>query len=162
MMKAMTLYEPWATMMAIGAKKNETRGQRTAHRGEIAIHAGLNKSGCSDKATAATLEAFKRRGIEPTFSFGYIVAVLEIFAVLSVERTFVEEYFDEAERENLIKNGQVGLNDEEWQFGNYDEGRFFYRTRNVRRLKTPIKAKGMQCIGWTVPPDIEAKVREQL
>jgi hypothetical protein len=31
-MKAITLYEPYASLMRIGAKINETRGQRTNHR----------------------------------------------------------------------------------------------------------------------------------
>lgn len=39
MLKAITLWEPWASLMAIGAKKNETRGCWTKHRGDIAIHA---------------------------------------------------------------------------------------------------------------------------
>lgn len=38
-MKAITLYEPWASLMAIGAKVNETRPSRTRHRGDICIHA---------------------------------------------------------------------------------------------------------------------------
>ena len=47
-------------------------------------------------------------------------------------------------------------------FGNYGFNRWIYRTRNLRRLKTPVPAKGMQCVGWTVPPDVEAKVLAQL
>ncbi len=47
-------------------------------------------------------------------------------------------------------------------FGNYDEGRYFYRCRNVRRLNKPIPTRGYQAIGWTVPPEIEDLVREQV
>ena len=36
MLKAITLYEPWASLMAIGAKRNETRPCRINHRGDIA------------------------------------------------------------------------------------------------------------------------------
>lgn len=37
-MKAITLYQPWATLMAIGAKTFETRSWDTKYRGLIAIH----------------------------------------------------------------------------------------------------------------------------
>ena len=40
-MKALSLRQPWATLVAIGAKQIETRSWSTAYRGTIAIHAGL-------------------------------------------------------------------------------------------------------------------------
>lgn len=39
-MKALTLHQPWATLVAVGAKQVETRGWATRYRGPIAIHAG--------------------------------------------------------------------------------------------------------------------------
>ena len=43
-MKALTLRQPWATLVAIGAKKIETRSWKTKHRGLLAIHAGATFS----------------------------------------------------------------------------------------------------------------------
>lgn len=40
MLKAITLYQPWATLVALGVKTIETRSWQTKHRGPIAIHAG--------------------------------------------------------------------------------------------------------------------------
>ena len=37
--KAITIYQPWASLKACGAKKFETRGWATNYRGPIAIHA---------------------------------------------------------------------------------------------------------------------------
>jgi hypothetical protein len=37
--KAITLHQPYATLIAIGAKRIETRGWRTRYRGPLAIHA---------------------------------------------------------------------------------------------------------------------------
>jgi len=39
-MRAITLYQPWATWIADGDKRYETRSWRTDYRGEILIHAG--------------------------------------------------------------------------------------------------------------------------
>ncbi len=38
-MKAITLWQPWATLVAIGAKRFETRSWSTHYRGPLAIHA---------------------------------------------------------------------------------------------------------------------------
>ena len=38
-MKALTLTQPWATLIAVGAKRIETRSWGTSYRGRIAIHA---------------------------------------------------------------------------------------------------------------------------
>ncbi len=39
-MRVLTLRQPWATLVAIGAKRIETRSWSTAYRGRILIHAG--------------------------------------------------------------------------------------------------------------------------
>ncbi len=37
-MKAITIWQPWASLIACGAKKFETRSWATNYRGPIAIH----------------------------------------------------------------------------------------------------------------------------
>lgn len=44
-MKALTIYQPYATLLATGAKRFETRSYRTRHRGWTAIHAGKSSAG---------------------------------------------------------------------------------------------------------------------
>jgi hypothetical protein len=53
--KALTLWQPWATLMALGVKRNETRGWSTTHRGSLAIHASTHKSGWGRKGTTTAL-----------------------------------------------------------------------------------------------------------
>ena len=38
-MKALSLTQPWATLVAMGAKRIETRSWATSYRGPLAIHA---------------------------------------------------------------------------------------------------------------------------
>lgn len=40
-MKALTLWQPWATLVAMEVKKIETRCWSTKYRGEIAIHSAV-------------------------------------------------------------------------------------------------------------------------
>lgn len=39
-MKVLTLWQPWASLIAAGVKTIETRSWRTSYRGPVAIHAG--------------------------------------------------------------------------------------------------------------------------
>lgn len=39
-MKALTLIQPWATLIMLGEKQIETRSWNTKYRGKLAIHAG--------------------------------------------------------------------------------------------------------------------------
>ena len=38
-MKCLSVLQPWATLLVFGAKRYETRGWHTGHRGPLAIHA---------------------------------------------------------------------------------------------------------------------------
>ena len=42
-MKALTIYQPYAALIAAGGKRYETRSWKTSYRGPIAIHAGKNR-----------------------------------------------------------------------------------------------------------------------
>jgi hypothetical protein len=44
-MKALTLYQPWASLVALGHKTVETRKWATTYRGPLAIHAGISPRG---------------------------------------------------------------------------------------------------------------------
>jgi hypothetical protein len=39
-MKALTVLQPWAQLLILGAKRYETRSWKTKHRGPLLIHAG--------------------------------------------------------------------------------------------------------------------------
>ena len=42
-MKALTLHQPWASLVALGTKTIETRSWSTKYRGPLAIHAGMKR-----------------------------------------------------------------------------------------------------------------------
>lgn len=42
-MKAISLWQPWASAISLGAKRIETRSWSTSYRGPIAIHAAKRK-----------------------------------------------------------------------------------------------------------------------
>jgi activating signal cointegrator 1 len=119
--QAISLWEPWASAMALGLKANETRGWFTAYRGDLVI--------CSAKRpmTGAELELCHRLRLEPTLIvYGSALCIVELFDCVST-------------------NGLGGkIPAQEAQWGNYDFGRFAWLTRNVRRLTPPIPVHGRQ------------------
>ena len=79
-MKALTLRQPWATLVAIGAKKIETRSWRTKYRGPLLIHAskGMSQAEVEFSWCKPVHDALRSVGIDPAkfeFPRGAILAV---------------------------------------------------------------------------------------
>jgi hypothetical protein len=60
-MKAITIWQPWASLIAIGAKQYETRSWETKYRGPIAIHAA-KKDPCKMPILVEPFETVLKRG----------------------------------------------------------------------------------------------------
>lgn len=54
MMRAISIWQPWAQLVIAGIKRIETRSWSTAHRGTLVIHAGLG--GTTKRVPSAVLE----------------------------------------------------------------------------------------------------------
>ncbi len=144
-MKALSLTQPWATLVAIGAKQYETRGWRTHFRGQIAIHASkgfpkVAREICEHEPFCSALGAIHMH--VDSLPLGCIVAVATV-SICEPTR-YVRERISSQER----------------AFGNYDDGRFAIKLRDIISV-LPIPAKGALSF-WEVPPDIEALIMEQL
>ena len=121
------MMQPWAMLMAIDAKRVETRGWSTNFRGWVAIHASKRFPGeclrlCD--GPAYFWPALHRGGVAypENLPRGQILAVTEIIGCRRTEHVQVTE--------------------QERAFGNYTPGRYAIFTAGVRRLKHPITIKG--------------------
>lgn len=72
MVRALSLWQPWAAMVVSGAKRWETRGWATAYRGPLAIHAAKSR-------TYVPASARSR------FVFGALIGFVQLGRVLPVE-----------------------------------------------------------------------------
>ncbi len=135
-MKAITLWQPWASLVAIGAKGYETRSWATRHRGPLAIHAAKKPIA----STLPTLDAITKEMMEYSLNFrgdfrgwaylpvGCIVATCELGDVYPVEEVYHSLH-------NLPN---------ESYFGDFSAGRFAWRLDDVQELDTPILVRGAQ------------------
>lgn len=130
MLKAITIKQPWATLIALGEKQYETRSWYTKYRGKMAIHAGksVDKKACQ---LPEIKKALKKHSIDqlPT---GAVIAIVELTDCFRV----IKDYHDKAE----TTGGSIDMN--EYPFGDYSEGRFAWKLDNVKILSPFIHAKG--------------------
>lgn len=164
-MKALTITQPWATLVAIGAKRIETRSWATSYRGALAIHAGAGlgpvggRTGLHDLAFSDPdgyfYQALKRANVFciDDLPRGAIVATCELIDCVPSEK--VMAVFGAYAPEDVAR-GRVfwPLTDQELAFGDYSPGRYAWLLADVRPLAEPIPAKGALGLWeWDVPAD---------
>lgn len=133
-MRALTLWQPWATLVAIQAKTIETRSWETQYRGPLAIHAAKRASVVLEgEARSALYDALREEQILISdLPRGAIVATCELFDCYPVEDLWPEL--------QTLENEQL--------FGNFGEGRFAWELVNIRRIDPPLQASGRQGLWW--------------
>ena len=153
-MKALTLWQPWASLLAYGAKKYETRSWATKYRGPIAIHAAtrpvieilrtLDQHTIDAMGMALSSRADGRYGANDLLGLprGHIIATAELVGCYEmyesnslVERTSI-----------CIKRDLSGIpiSGNELLFGDWTPGRYAWEFANMTMLPEPIPAKGHQ------------------
>jgi hypothetical protein len=155
-MKALTLIEPWATLVAIGAKRIETRSWPTDYRGPIAIHA--SKKITSSEVELATgdgpiADALTSAGVQIFWQPGRMGHVYQAFSdtrglVIATARITDCIHFTQ---ENVRKLCAV-YGADELDYGDLTVGRYGFVLANVVRLPEPIPARGALGLWDWVPP----------
>jgi hypothetical protein len=142
--KAITLTQPWATLVAIGAKRIETRSWRTDYRGPLAIHAAktypLAARGL--RYDEPFYRALWDAGIKPDMPIpiGAVVAVCDLVSVVTTQYAKTPGGIGWGAPDGRIYD--FTLTDEERAFGDYSNGRYAWLLADVRSLAEPIPAKG--------------------
>jgi hypothetical protein len=164
-MKAITIWQPWASLLAIGAKKYETRSWPTKYRGTIAIHAA-KKDPCKipliglEKFDAAAGTELERAGLGSTWFLlprGKIIATAELVDVWHI----VHNPGVDVDTARHIPIGAESLTndrhapdfvdyfvptEQEILFGDWTPGRYAWEIANVKMLPSPVPAAGHQSL----------------
>lgn len=154
-MKCLSLWQPWATLMAIGAKQIETRSWETLYRGPLLIHAAKKWNAdlselCYEnphiyKALASDGELKRRLPMsDAEVETGKLPKILPLGCIVAIV--------------DLIDCRRVGswvpdVSDQEIAFGDYTPGRFAWITKNLRRLPEPIPYRGAQGL-FDIPDEV--------
>jgi hypothetical protein len=163
--KTLSLLQPWASLVAIGAKKIETRSwAATKYRGPLAIHASA-RFWREDKELCRQ-EPFRT----PLFDAGLFVSehclrIREYYqfplgAVIAVCRLEAIYVIGEDHLIPVPNNGRLAdlPSDQELSFGDYTPGRYAWILSDVRPVE-PIPCKGRLGL-WNLPEGIEEMIRD--
>ena len=132
-MKALSLWQPWASLVAIGEKEWETRSWEMKYRGLLAIHAA-KKVGDPEQGYALDSDEIK----EALWNAGFkVFGDLPRGSVLCIVRVV-----DCLPTVKAISQGLIDRNEK--RFGDYSPGRFCTRLEMVEVFKSPIPARGAQ------------------
>ncbi len=154
-MKAFTLWQPWASfMMALPdpPKRNETRPRPIRkHRGPLAIHSAkkeprwVREAFCEPGPLRNLMLRFLRENhsgqmhVEDVFDSlprGCVLGRVDLFDCIAAEAM-----------------GSIPLSQDEYDLGDYSDGRFVLFTRDPQRLVTPIEWRGHQGL-WNLPESV--------
>lgn len=138
-MKALTLTQPWASAVALGVKRIETRSWSTSYRGPLAIHAAKSMPAYARFVALANLwpDHVHGRHVEnPLIALGYetfrdyprgaIVATCVLSACTRIAPA--------------APNGEISS--VEAALGDYTPGRFAWFLTDIMPLPEPIPARG--------------------
>jgi hypothetical protein len=145
-MKAISITQPWATLIAQGAKRIETRSWKTSYRGPLAIHASKGLPGwvadvvrSNPQFAAALGNLFEPRGrVLGDLPRGCIIATCQLFSVEPIGANAVGWDWISARRRRY----SYPITDAERAFGDYTPGRYAWLLADVQPLDAPVPAKG--------------------
>lgn len=134
-MKVLSLTEPYATLIARGVKKIETRSWKTNYRGKLFIHASstkMSKKSKDDKELMALVS-------DEILNYGKIVCSCDLVDCVEMTEEFI----------NKVKE-----NHNEYISGEYSVGRYAWILDNVRILSDKKEVKGHLGI-WNCDIELE-------
>lgn len=146
---ALSLTQPWATLVAIGAKRFETRSWGTSYRGALAIHAAKGfpawaRECCEQepfRSALAHAHFYSWRQL-PT---GVIVAMSDLDNCTPTNTFHRSEKFEQFQQTD------------EYKFGDYSANRFVWKLNNITQLEVFVPCMGAMKL-WRVPDDVTTEV----
>lgn len=135
-MKALSLTQPWASLVVTGKKLVETRSWRTDHTGRIAIHAA---KGYPKWAKECASEWRMAGFVSGTLPLAGIIGTAVLREMRMTEAALHLELISAQERE----------------FGDYSDHRYAWFLTDVVAFPALIPCKGALGL-WDVPPEVLA------
>lgn len=160
-MKALTLTQPWATLIACGAKRIETRSWGTDFHGRIAIHAakGLGpvggRRGFQEQCAEPPFESVLTKHLEDcgAMKSAYKAAhSIPLGAIVATATLKDVKRIDMKLRAWVLSQTVTPF---EINFGDYTSGRYAWFLEDVEPFPEPIYCNGKLSL-WDVPPEIMA------
>lgn len=148
-MKALSLWEPWASLIAQGSKTIETRSWHTNYRGPVLIHAAKRWGRDQQKLVDICWPIAMFFPADWTPPLGCALAVATLADCFSITAPMIEHMQREADAWD--HGGEMTHDAAEYYFGDWKVGRFGWLFRDVRPI-TPFPVRGRQGL-WDCDDD---------
>jgi activating signal cointegrator 1 len=131
-MKVLSLLQPWATLVVLGAKKYEVRSWQTDYRGPLLIHASAKIPTRRERAFFSQADYFKTF-IEDTdyLPYGALIGRVEVTTIFETGWLL----------QHLELDPQAAWQ-QELAFDDYTPNRFAWKLEQPRKLKYILPVKG--------------------
>lgn len=134
-MKAITIKQPFAALLALGYKRYETRSWQTKHRGKLAIHAGksIDRQACERPEVRRILQdaGYESWRDLPT---GAVIAIGEL---TNCSRVLMQDMTHGVAHTHIAQIDGLA-----YEFGDFTVGRYAWEVVNVELLAEPIPCRG--------------------
>ena len=131
-MRALTIRQPYASLIMAGIKTVETRSWSTNERGPLAIHAALRP----EQDVNELWRLLEDAGVDIGVAFGCVIGVVDIIDVLPTRQ-------HRPARQRPL--------------GDFRRGRYAWLLANPRELASPIPVRGQQSL-WPISARIERRL----
>lgn len=127
MSKALTLWQPWATLVVLGAKVFETRSWNTKYRGELFIHAG-KRFDYQHRKLAESYPFNQYIKNVDDLPLGKVIGRVELIATYTSQQAGFGDDTMKPVLPSVLGREQAAI---EWQFGDYSPGRYAWQFKNA-------------------------------
>ena len=159
-MKAISLWQPWASAIARGSKRIETRSWSTPYRGPLAIHASKRLIKRDMDWCARQDYLCAAMGLDPWVDASYqrllalprgcIVALCDLVDCVPTECISSEDLDQVLSSPNGGKVDPNALVWSERMMGDFTPGRFGWVLDNISALPAPVPCRGYQGLFDTI------------
>lgn len=151
-MKALTITQPWATLIAQGQKRIETRSWSTNYRGPLAIHASKGLPNWVVNIVRSEPQFANALGNQALSDLprGCIIATCQLVAVKFIP--LHDKGWDWISPTG--RRFHYPVTDRELAFGDFAVGRYAWLLDDIRLLEKPFPARGALGL-WDAPADLK-------
>lgn len=166
-MKCLSLWQPWAALMVLGAKRFETRSWSTTYQGPLLIHASrlwteAARNLCLSEPFATALGIPQDPGFawvpDKVLTLGAIIGMVNVVRCWPTVKVRFAASDDIA---TIPLDGGIQVSESELAFGDYAHGRFAWQCTKPVRFAEPVPCRGFPGI-FNPSPEVLAAVEAQM
>jgi activating signal cointegrator 1 len=136
LMKVLSIMQPWASLIVMGAKKIEIRSQRTPHRGPLLIHANVTDRYSKQLCSLPAYNKFIRHWTD--LPYGSIIGKVNLHTCEPADDIKHLIY----QKQQIIFGQYIENPLQELDFGHFAPGKYGWVFSDAQQFRQPIETKG--------------------